>query len=248
MNPLSLSFLVLLSGCILAVAILYSSVGHGGASGYIAVLALFSLAPSSFKPTALLLNILVSAVAAYSFSRAGHFSRRLFLPFAATSVPASFLGGYLSLPLPVYKPLIGIVLLASAWRLFFRYPPQEADGVTPSAPVALCVGAFLGFLSGLTGVGGGIFLSPLLLLLRWAKAKEASAVAAMFILVNSLSGLLGHVSSLEAVPGFAPLLGAAALCGGITGSFFGSSRLPVPGVVKVLSLVLAIAGFKLLLV
>lgn len=245
---MSLSFLVLLSACILAVAVLYSSVGHGGASGYIAVLALFSLAPSSFKPTALVLNILVSAVAAYSFTRAGHFSRRLFLPFAATSVPASFLGGSMSLPLPVCKPLIGIILLASAWRLFYRYPSEEGARVPPSATVALSVGAFLGFLSGLTGVGGGIFLSPLLLLFGWAKAKEASAVAAMFILVNSLSGLLGHFSSLQAVPSFAPMLAAAALCGGITGSLFGSKCLPVPGVVKALSLVLAIAGFKLLLV
>ncbi len=245
---MSLSFLVLLSVCILAVAILYSSVGHGGASGYIAVLALFSLAPSAFKPTALILNILVSAVAAFSFARAGHFSRRLFLPFAATSVPFSFLGGYLSLPLPAYRSLIGIVLLASAWRLFFRYPREESAKVPPSTPVAMIVGAVLGFLSGLTGVGGGIFLSPLLLLLGWAKAKETSAVAASFILVNSVSGLLGHISSLQSVPNFAPMLAAAAVCGGITGSFFGSNRLPVPGVVKALSAVLAIAGFKLLLV
>lgn len=245
---MSLAFLVLLSACILAVAILYSSVGHGGASGYIAVLALFSLAPSAFKPTALVLNILVSAVAAYHFTRAGHFSRRLFLPFAATSIPFSFLGGYVNLPLPVYKPLIGIVLLASAWRLFSQNKCVETERMPPSMPVALVVGALLGFLSGLTGVGGGIFLSPLLLLRRWAKAKEASAVAALFILVNSLSGLLGHISSLQAVPAFVPLLAAAALGGGITGSFFGSNRLPVPGAVKVLCAVLAIAGIKLLLV
>lgn len=245
---MNLFLLVLLSACILAVAILYSSVGHGGASGYIAVMALFSLAPSSFKPTALVLNILVSAVAAYSFFRAGHFCRRLFLPFAVASVPASFAGGYLSLPLPVYKPLIGVVLLASAGRLFFRYPPEEQERIPPSAAVALVVGAVLGFLSGLTGVGGGIFLSPLVLLMRWAKAKEASAVAAMFILVNSVSGLLGHASSLRAVPSFAPLLAAAALCGGIAGSLVGSSRLPVPSVVKALCVVLTVAGLKLLLV
>ena len=244
MNP---SLLLLLAVCILAVAILYSSVGHGGASGYIAILALFSLAPASFKPTALVLNILVSAIATFSFARAGHFSWSLFWPFAATSIPFSFIGGSLNLPADVIKPLIGIVLLASAVRLFSRKDYEDREGLPPSTPVALVVGAAFGFMSGLTGVGGGIFLSPLLLLLKWAKAKEASAVAALFILVNSVSGLLGHISSLQAIPDFVPTLAAAALGGGITGSFYGSSRLHVSRIVNALSLVLAIAGFKLLL-
>lgn len=245
---MSVPLLLVLSACILAMAALYSSVGHGGASGYIAILALFSLAPDAFKPTALVLNILVSAIATLSFSRAGHFSWHLFWPFAATSIPFSFLGGCLRLPTQVYQPLVGVVLLASAYRLFPRKDGEASEVLRPSIAVALVAGAALGFLSGLTGVGGGIFLSPLLLLLGWARVKEVSAVAALFILVNSIAGLLGHVGSLQTVPRYVPILAAAAMTGGITGSFFGSRRLPASGIVRALSVVLIIAGFKLLFV
>ena len=245
---MSASLLLLLSACILAMAILYSSVGHGGASGYIAILALFSLAPAAFKPTALVLNILVSAIATFYFSRAGHFSWHSFWPFAATSIPFSFLGGYLALPTQVYQPIVGIVLLASACRLFPRKDPEATAVLRPSITAALVIGAALGFLSGLTGVGGGIFLSPLLLLLGWARVKEVSAVAALFILVNSIAGLLGHIGSLQAMPRYVPILAVAALAGGITGSFFGASRIPASGIVRALSVVLIIAGFKLLFV
>ena len=245
---MSVPLLLVLSACILVMAILYSSVGHGGASGYIAVLALFSLAPATFKPAALVLNILVSAIATFSFLRAGHFSLRLFWPFAATSIPFSFLGGYLRLPTHVYQPLVGIVLLASAYRLFLRKDPEATEVRRPSMTGALMIGAALGFLSGLTGVGGGIFLSPLLLLLGWARVKEVSAVAALFILVNSIAGLLGHIGSLQAMPLYMPILALAALVGGITGSFFGSSRIPASGIVRALSVVLIIAGCKLLFV
>jgi len=240
--------LLVLAACILVMAILYSSVGHGGASGYIAILALFSLAPAAFKPTALVLNILVSAIATFYFSRAGHFSWHLFWPFAATSIPFSFLGGSLSLPTHVYQPIVGIVLLASACRLFPRKDSEDTEMRRPSITAALVVGAALGFLSGLTGVGGGIFLSPLLLLLGWARVKEVSAVAALFILVNSIAGLLGHIGSLQEMPRYVPILAVAALAGGITGSFFGSSRIPASGIVRALSVVLIIAGFKLLFV
>jgi len=244
----SVALLLVLSVCILAMAILYASVGHGGASGYIAIMALFSLAPDAFKPTALVLNILVSAIATFYFSRAGHFSWPLFWPFAATSIPFSFLGGYLRLPTHVYQPLVGIVLLASAYRLFPRKDPEAAEVLRPSIAAALIVGAVLGFLSGLTGVGGGIFLSPLLLLLGWARIKEVSAVSSLFILVNSVAGLLGHVGSLQTMPRYVPILAVFALAGGVTGSFLGSSRIPAPGIVRALSVVLVIAGFKLLFV
>jgi hypothetical protein len=244
----SVPLLLALAICILVVAVLYSSVGHGGASGYLAVLALFSVSPVAFKPTALILNILVSAVATFHFARAGHFSWRLFWPFAATSIPFSFVGGTFSMPPSAYKPLLGIILLASAYRLFLRKDCEKTHSDPVSPALALGIGAFLGFLSGLVGVGGGIFLSPLLLLLKWANAKEVSAVAALFILVNSISGLLGHIGSLQAIPAFVPILAATAFCGGITGSFLGSRHLPEVGIVRILSVVLMIAGGKLLLV
>ncbi len=247
-EPLSLFVLLLLMACILTVAVLYSSVGHGGASGYIAALALFSVTPAVFKPTALVLNILVSSVTTLCFIRAGHFSWRLFWPFAATSIPFSFIGGYLSLPVQLYRPLVGVILLFSAWRLFCRTECVDTETRPPSVPVGLTLGALLGLLSGLTGVGGGIFLSPLLLLLKWGKAREVSAVAALFILVNSVSGLLGHLSSLQAIPYFAPLLAIAALLGGSVGAFLGSHRLPVAAVLKSLAVVLVIAGIKMLFV
>lgn len=240
--------LISLAACIFAVAALYSSVGHGGASGYIAALALFSVAPAVLKPTALLLNILVSFVALLQFAQAGHFSWRLFWPFALTSVPCSFLGGWLTLSPDYYRPLVGIVLLFSAYRLFIRPESGEQAVQAPALPSALVIGALLGFLSGLTGVGGGIFLSPLLLLMEWGRVREVSAVAALFILVNSSAGLLGHIGSLQAIPPVAPLFAVAALCGGIIGSFFGSRRLPVTAVARTLSVVLTIAGLKLLAV
>lgn len=245
---MSPSDLLLLPACILAVAILYSSVGHGGASGYIAVLALFSLEPASFRPTALVLNILVSSIAAVSFARAGHFSWRLFWPFAAASIPCSFIGGSLVLPPHLYKPLVGVILLFSAGRLLFHKKYADTETGRPLAPVALILGALLGFLSGLTGVGGGIFLSPLLLLLKWGTVREVSAVAALFILVNSISGLLGHLSSLQAIPYVAPLLAVAALIGGSIGAFFGARRLPTRAIVLSLAFVLSIAGVKMFVV
>lgn len=245
---MTLPLLTLLLAAVLVVAALYSSVGHGGASGYIATLALFSVAPAAFKPTALVLNLVVAGVATCIFFRAGHFSWRLFWPFAATSIPCSFIGGYLSLPDHIYKPLVGLVLVASALRFSFHSQRETEPIRHPSMPVAFLAGALLGLLSGLTGVGGGIFLSPLLLLLNWGKVREVSAVAALFILVNSAAGLLGHLSSLQQIPSFVPPLAFAALSGGIIGSYLGSARLPVAGIVKALSLVLMVAGFKMLLV
>ncbi|WP_224982607.1 sulfite exporter TauE/SafE family protein [Geomonas agri] len=234
--------------CTLLVAVLYSCVGHGGASGYIAVLALFSVAPEVFKPTALTLNLLVAGIATFSFARAGHFSWRLFWPFAVTSIPFSFLGGYLTLPSHIYRPLVGMVLLLSASRLLMQKNQTPERTTPPATATAMVIGAALGLLSGLTGVGGGIFLSPLLLLCKWGEPREVSAVAALFILVNSGAGLLGHLSGVQAIPSYAPFMAGSALLGGVIGSLLGSRHLPVPTIMRVLSLVLAIAGFKLLLV
>ena len=244
-DPLIIS---LLAAAIFAVALLYASVGHGGASGYLAVMALFGLAPAALKPTALLLNILVAGIAVTTFARAGHFRWRLFWPFAVTSVPASFLGGAMNLAPDLYRPLLGAILLFSALRLLLRRE-EGGDEFTRPVPtaMALLAGAALGLLSGLTGVGGGIFLSPLLLFFGWASIRETAAVSALFIVANSAAGLLGHLSSLQAVPAFAPLLAAAAVIGGVAGAGLGSRRLPPVAIVRLLAAVLTIAGFKLIL-
>ncbi len=231
--------------CVLVVALLYSSVGHAGASGYIAVMSLFGIAPELIKPTALALNILVATIGAFQFYRAGHFSWKLFWPFALFAVPLAFVGGYVALPTRVFKVLVGAVLLFSAARLVMtaREPDQIHD---PPLPIALATGGGLGLLAGLTGTGGGIFLTPLLLLLRWARAKNAAAVSALFILVNSSAGLLGNVSAVKAFPMPALALLAAAGAGGAVGSYLGSRRLPVLAIKRLLALVLVIAGAKLI--
>jgi uncharacterized membrane protein YfcA len=240
--------LTVLAGSIFAVALLYASVGHGGASGYLAVMALFGLAPAALKPTALLLNILVAGIAVIAFARAGHFRWRLFWPFAATSIPASFLGGAMSLPPDFYRPLLGMILLFSALRLLLRRSREDAVATRPlPVTIALPAGAALGLLSGLTGVGGGIFLSPLLLFFGWAGIRETAAVSALFIVANSAAGLLGHLGSLQAVPAFAPLLAAAAVAGGLAGARLGSRRLPPVAILRLLAVVLTIAGIKLIL-
>jgi uncharacterized membrane protein YfcA len=235
-----------------AVALLYSTVGHAGASGYLAAMALFSISPPLMRPTALTLNIIVATVGTIRFGRAGYFSWRTFWPFAITSIPASFIGGWLPLPASVYKALVGVVLLYSAVRLFFSARRADSHD-TKLAPVgfALILGAAIGFLSGLTGVGGGIFLSPLLLLMGWAKTKETSGVSVTFILVNSIAGLLGHglfnhLTALESLPHAAFVWAPAVLVGGWIGTELGTRRLPVAGIRRWLSVVLVIAGLKLL--
>ena len=238
--------LILLALCIALVAFLYSSVGHAGASGYIATMTLFGLAPALIKPTALVLNILVATIATFQFWRAGHFSWNLFWPFATLSIPAAFLGGFVHLPAHIFKPLIGCILLFSAVRLFLRQK-DPATVTPPKIPLAVAVGAAIGFLSGLTGTGGGIFLTPLLLFSSWAFTKNAAAVSAPFILVNSISGLAGHFTSGKPVPTFAWALAIAAILGGAIGSHLGSRKFPIRTISILLALVLIIAGTKLIL-
>ena len=207
---------------------------------------LFSLTPAEIKPTALALNILVATIGSWQFWRAGYFSWKLFWPFALLSFPLAFLGGYLNLPAHIFKIVIGIVLLFSAVRFLM---PQLADENVrdPSKPVAIGVGAGLGLLSGLTGTGGGIFLTPLLLLMRWATVKNAAAVSAVFILLNSISGLLGNFSATKNIPAFILPLGIAVIIGGTLGSYLGSRKLAPLMIKRLLAIVLIIAGFKLIL-
>lgn len=239
--------IALLAALIFAVALLYSTVGHAGASGYLAAMALFGVAPAVMKPTALTLNILVALVGAIKFYRAGFFSWRIFWPFALASIPASFIGGSITLPVHIYKLIVGVVLLYSAFRLFLiaKKPDQETPKQAPLA-IALFFGAAIGLLSGLTGVGGGIFLSPLLLLTGWARTKETAAVSVTFILVNSIAGLLGHVTAVAAVPRAIFVWAPVALIGGWIGAELGTRKLPIPRIRQWLAVVLILAGLKLI--
>lgn len=235
----------ILTAAVFAVAVLYSSVGHAGASGYIAVMSLLSVAPAEIKPIALALNILVASIGSFQFWRAGHFSWPLFWPFALLSVPFAFAGGYLNLPTQIFKVVVGIVLLLSAIQFLLR-PPAESEPRQPPRVVALGAGGLLGLLSGLTGTGGGIFLTPLLILMHWARTKSAAAVSAPFILLNSASGLAGNFTATKSFPAFAWGLVAAVVVGGTIGSYFGSQRLPHLAIKRLLSIVLTIAGLKLI--
>jgi uncharacterized protein len=242
MDYAHLSFLFIAIGVI---AFLYSSVGHAGASGYIALMTLWGLAPAVIRPTALVLNILVAMIGAFQFWRAGHFAWKLFWPFALLSIPAAYLGGYLQLPAMALRILLGLVLLFSAARLIFRRE-DPAHVQLPSRPTAISVGAGIGFLSGLTGTGGGIFLTPMLLFFGWAKIRQAAAVSALFILVNSIAGLVGYFTAQHSIPSLGFVLAAAAIVGGAFGSHLGSRRFPVRTISILLALVLVIAGAKLL--
>ena len=242
-----LIIVLLLAILIFVIALLYSTVGHAGASGYIAAMALFGMAPVIMKPTALTLNIIVALIGTVRFYRAGFFSWRTFWPFAVASIPAAYLGGSLTLPVPVYKSIVGVVLIYSAVRLFWRSGSAD-NKKTSLVPIwlALIVGAAIGLLSGLTGVGGGIFLSPVLLLMHWAETKETSGVSAAFILVNSIAGLLGQYPAIANLPDHLVYWAPAALIGGWIGTELGTRVLPVSNIRKWLSVVLVLAGLKLI--
>ena len=242
LDAVHLTFLLVAIG---VVAFLYSSVGHAGASGYIAVMTLFGLAATTIRPTALLLNILVASIGSVQFWRAGHFSWKLFWPFAVLSVPAAYLGGHLRLPVTALRILIGVVLLCSALRLFFRRSdPEKVE--FPSPAVAIILGGAIGLLSGLTGTGGGIFLTPIVLFFQWARIRPAAAVSAVFIFVNSIAGLAGYLTTRGSVPLLGQILAAAAIAGGAAGSYCGSRRFPTRGISLALAIVLIIAGLKLI--
>lgn len=240
---------LILTGLIGLAAVLYASVGHAGASGYLAAMALFGLAPEVMRPAALVLNILVASLAVYRYGRAGQSDFRLLAPFALAAVPAAFLGGLWTLPPAYYRPLVGAVLLLSAFH-FLRTAPgaEKADQAAHRPPLwaALLAGGLLGLLAGLTGTGGGIFLSPLLLAMGWAATRPASGTVAGFILLNSIAGLAGTSFAAADLPPALPLWAGAALGGALLGTHLGTRRLPPPGLRRMLSLVLVIAGLKMI--
>ncbi len=240
--------LILISGLFFLVALLYACVGHAGASGYLAVMAVMGFAPATMKPTALALNIFVAAIASIKFYRAGAFSKNIFIPLIITSIPCAYIGGLINLPGYIYKPLIGAVLIYAALQSFYtsnKYSLTQIKSIT--LPYLLITGVLLGFLSGVSGVGGGIFLSPLLLFLRAEQPKVISGIAAAFILVNSIAGLLGAFSNGASVPDVAPYWILAVVVGGYLGAEMGSKRLKNPIILKLLGAVLVTAGIKMFL-
>lgn len=228
-------------------AALYSAVGHGGASAYLAIMALAGFAPEEMRPIALVLNLIVSGIGLWRYRKVGAFDLRLFAFFAFSSIPAAYLGGMVRLPPEMYERLLGAVLLASA-AVFLIRPVIAMRAVSrPKAVIALPVGGALGLLAGLTGTGGGIFLSPLILLMRWAEPRTTAGIAAAFIFVNSAAGLAGNLRVVSALPDAMPLFALAVLIGGLIGSYFGAVRLPRTGLIRLLGVVLTLAGGKLLI-
>ena len=227
-------------------AFLYAAVGHGGASGYLAVMALFGIAPSLLKSSALVLNVFVSLLSFWQFYRAGYFRWKLFWPFALASVPMAYYGATLPITDSLYKKLLAAALLIAIARLLIK-PAEQKELKPASTPLSLGIGSGIGLLSGMLGIGGGIILSPVVLLLGWARIKETAAISALFIFVNSLSGLLGLVQK-----GFTPDAQlaswlAAALIGGFAGAYQGSIKFNIPTIRYILATVLIIACLKLYL-
>ncbi len=255
LDQIALHDLTWLAVAFLIVATLYSMVGHGGGSGYLAVMAIAGFAPQELRPTALSLNVLVATIALVRFSRAKAFTPSLFWPFVLASVPCAFLGGLIVLDPTVYKIGLGVVLLVAAYRLFM-YQPVGGIETTRALPIAaaLVIGSVIGLVSGLIGVGGGIFLSPILLLAHWATARQTAGITAAFILANSIAGLLGVM--MGSLQGDAPLpihpvpiavWGAAVAVGGFVGSGIGSRRLGHIALRRMLAVVLVIAAGKMFL-
>lgn len=227
-------------------ALLYAAVGHGGASSYLAIMALAGVAPETMKPVALTLNVFVASIALSKYARAGYFSWPLFWPLAIVSVPCAYLGGLLTLPPSLYRPLVGGVLCYCAWLILRRTPAADSAPIKLPPRWQLSVsGGVIGFLSGITGVGGGIFLSPLMLLLRWAPVKHLSGVAAAFILANSLAALAGMSDIASRLPSTMPVWIVAVCVGGYIGAELGSRHLPSIMIRRLLAVVLLVAGTKM---
>lgn len=233
-------------------AVLYAAVGHAGASGYLAAMGLFGVSAAVMKPTALVLNILVATIATIRYCHAGCFSWRTFWPFTIASIPCAFVGGALTLPVGIYKPAVGLILLLAAWRLILLPKPTDENERKslrrPTLLISMPVGATIGFVSGITGTGGGIFLSPFLIFMRWAGTRQSCGISAAFILANSISGLVGNLTSAGSLPSWLPIWIAIVVVGAIIGTELGVRRLSIPNVRKTLGLVLLVASLKLLFV
>ena len=230
--------------CLLLGAVLYTSVGHAGSSAYIAVMTLFNLETAVIKPTALTLNIAVSAYASWRYIRNKFFDKKLFFVLSAGAIPAAFIGGHINLPSEIYKPIVGVLLILSGLRFIFLAAAQDREIRSVNYALAIVMGSSIGFLAGITGTGGGIFLSPLIIWLGWNHVKQASGTVAAFIFVNSVAGLLGNYKSTSSLPETLPLFLGAVIIGALIGTRLGISRFSSVGVKRALGLVLIIAGLK----
>ena len=240
---------VLIALLFFATALLYASVGNAGATSYLAVMAFFGFLPEEMKSTALALNVLVAAIATFKFYQARRFSWQIFWPFAVTSVPFAYLGGRILLPAMLYKPIVSLILFYTAYLLLRLHPKSDQPVVDHRASwwAALLSGAGIGFVAGLSGIGGGIFLGPLLILAGWAETQYAVGAAAAFNLVNSLAGLTGHLATISGLPDALPLWALAAGTGSWLGAEYGSRKLASQRLQQILAVILAIAGIKMLL-
>ncbi|MEJ8843310.1 sulfite exporter TauE/SafE family protein [Lacibacter sp. H375] len=241
-----MDFIYLFYILLFLVALLYASVGHGGASGYLALMAIFSIAPDVMKPTALLLNLFVSLTSFIQFYRGGYFKWNVFWPFALLSVPMAYFGGKVGIDADVYKKILGLLLLIPVARFLFFSNIQVDEPKKVNSGAAVVIGAVIGFLSGLIGIGGGIILSPVLLMLKWANMKQAAAISALFIFVNSLSGLAGQLTKGIQFTTDMYLFVVTAFAGGLAGAYFGSVKLKQGMLKYMLATVLLIAAVKLL--
>lgn len=229
------------------VAFLYAAVGHGGASGYLALMAIYGIAPAEMKPTALLLNLFVSGSAFLQFYRRKHFIKQLFIPLALASIPMSFIGGMMVIEDHIYKKILGVLLLLPVIRLFFFANTEKAELKESNIYISLLVGGSIGLLSGMIGIGGGIILSPVLLLLKWTDQKQTAAISALFIFVNSIAGLGGQFTKGIAFNNNMLIYVVIAFSGGLLGAYYGASKFNHNVLKNVLGLVLFTAAFKLLL-
>lgn len=228
------------------VSFLYASVGHGGASGYLALMALFSFAPETMKPTALLLNIFVAGISFYYYYREGFFNKKLFLAFAIASTPLAYIGGTLEVNASIYKKILALLLIFAILKMLNVFG-KESDTIKPvKLWQGLIVGGIIGFFSGLIGIGGGIILTPVILLLHWGKMKEAAAVSALFIWVNSAAGLVGQLQSGVSIESGSFLMVGIALIGGVLGGYYGSKKINNKSLRHLLAFVLVISCFKLM--
>ena len=247
MNLFEIEYIWLFLLVLPIVAFLYAAVGHGGASGYLALMAIFNFLPETMKPTALLLNLFVAAISFYYYWKNGHFKLKLFIAFSISSIPLAFIGGLIEVDADIYKKILGILLIFAILKLLNIFGKESKETQPVNIWLGLIIGGVIGFFSGLIGIGGGIILTPIILLMNWGKMKEAAAVSALFIWVNSASGMIGQLSTGVTLQPQAFILVGIALIGGILGAHYGSKKLNNKYLRYLLILVLSSACFKLFL-